>query len=179
MFRADDAPQLRFDKVVVRVAERLRAGVGPSVPRGRVVIITVTAPIRQAAKTAAALEQRLRARLASSPSRRVVRLTICGNRIGVGIESAPRALASPVVLFVHNPGTDARVLLAMTRAWASWLRRHGRRTAAKDMSHRSPCAYSPGAMDAYRHLASTLGPTTTGGTLSIVFADGRKERLEV
>lgn len=174
-----DEPQLRFDKVVIRVSERLRVALRPVVPRGVTVVVTMTAPIRQAAKTTAALEARIRTQLARPARRRAARAVGHGNRIRIGFESSVPHGASPVVVFVHNPGTDPRVLLDMAHQWALWLRRLGRRKAARDITYRSHYQYSPGAVEAYQHLAFTLGPPTAGRTLSIVFADGRKEALEV
>ena len=173
-----DEPHLRFDKVVIRVSERLHVALRPVVPRGVTVVVTMTAPIRQAAKTAAALEARIRAQLERPARRRAARAVVHGNRIRIGFESRVPDGALPVVVFVHNPGTDPRVLLDMAHQWALWLRRLGRRNAGREITYRSHYQYSPGAMDAYQHLASTLGPPTAGQTLSIVFADGRREALE-
>src|SRR5215467_14055812 len=52
-------PRLRFDKVVTRLMERLQAAVREIVPDGTTVLLTVTAPIRLASKTAAALEDKI------------------------------------------------------------------------------------------------------------------------
>src|SRR5579862_8231056 len=52
-------PRLRFDKVVIKLMERLQSTCGEIVPEGMTVLLTVTAPIRLAAKTAAALEDKI------------------------------------------------------------------------------------------------------------------------
>src|SRR5215813_14559689 len=56
--------RLRFDKVAVRVVEHLRSTLREAVPEGVTVLVTITAPIRLASKTAAALEDKIRALLA-------------------------------------------------------------------------------------------------------------------
>src|SRR5579862_5435604 len=50
--------RLRFDKVATRLLERLQGALGQTVPDGIAVLVTVTAPIRLASKTAAALEEK-------------------------------------------------------------------------------------------------------------------------
>ena len=55
--------RLRFDKVVLRLIADLRARLGAAVPDRQTVIVTVTAPIRLPAKTAAALHNEIRGRL--------------------------------------------------------------------------------------------------------------------
>ena len=66
-------PRLRFDKVAVGLVSRLQAALGAAVPADRIVMLTVTAPIRQDSKTTAALEDRIRTCL----TRRSARVEIC------------------------------------------------------------------------------------------------------
>jgi hypothetical protein len=49
-------PRLRFDKVATRLIERLQAALAENVPDRMTVVLTITAPIRLASKTAAVLE---------------------------------------------------------------------------------------------------------------------------
>ena len=48
-------PRLRFDKVALRLVRDLQAVLSEAVPDGEAVVLTVTAPIREPAKTAAEL----------------------------------------------------------------------------------------------------------------------------
>ena len=57
-------PRLRFDRVALGLVRRLQARLCESVPDGKTVILTITAPIRVPAKTAAALENKIRTSLA-------------------------------------------------------------------------------------------------------------------
>jgi hypothetical protein len=52
--------RLRFDRVAIRLIERLQATLEETVPDGMTVLVTITAPIRLPSKTAAALEDRMR-----------------------------------------------------------------------------------------------------------------------
>jgi hypothetical protein len=56
-------PRLRFDRVVTRLIQGLHASLGETLPGGTTVVLTVTAPIRLPSKTAAALEEKIRALL--------------------------------------------------------------------------------------------------------------------
>ena len=57
-------PRLRFDRVALGFVRRLQAALSASVPDGRTLILTITAPIRVPSKTAAALEDNIRTYLA-------------------------------------------------------------------------------------------------------------------
>lgn len=62
-------PGLRFDRVVVALAERLQSDLRERVPRRQTVMIAVTAPILQPGATAAALVESVRHRLERRPAR--------------------------------------------------------------------------------------------------------------
>jgi hypothetical protein len=102
---------LRFDRVVQRVAAELRAHATLVVPDGATVLVTLTAPILQPAKTVEALRAKLAALVARPSSPRDVLADVLGNRVRLRLRRpAPRG-ASKLVLFVHNPDVDARQLL--------------------------------------------------------------------
>jgi len=107
-------PRLRFDKVVLRLIGGLQAALREAVPDGQAVMLTVTAPIRLPGKTAAALESRIRDRLARRSAR--IAETIHGNRVRVRIVTGVSAKASKVIGFVHNPETDAEMLLNLAQS---------------------------------------------------------------
>src|SRR5258708_40309211 len=58
-------PRLRFDRVALGLMRRLQAALSESVPAGRALIVTVTAPIWPPSKTAAALAADVPRRLAA------------------------------------------------------------------------------------------------------------------
>ena len=107
---------MRFDKVALRLVGGLQAALSASVPDGAAVVLTVTAPIRLAAKTAAALESNIRDRLARRPARVELRDTICGNQIRVRLVKGVSRRTPKVIGFVHNPDCDGDVLLAVTQS---------------------------------------------------------------
>ena len=73
-------PRLRFDRVALGFVRRLQAALSASVPDGRTLILTITAPIRVPAKTAAALEDNVRTYLARQSGEGVAKHTIHGNQ---------------------------------------------------------------------------------------------------
>ena len=76
-------PRLRFDKVATRLMERLRATLGESVPDGMTVLVTVTAPILLASKTAASLEGKIQSLLERGALGRDDKDTIHRNRVRI------------------------------------------------------------------------------------------------
>jgi hypothetical protein len=114
-YRGAVKPRLRLDRVAVGVVARLRAALGRAVPDNRTIVVTLTAPIRRAAKTAAAMEEQIRLRLRRrSMGRSADR--IHGNKIQIWILKGGTALTSKLVGFVHNPDSDPAILIGLTRA---------------------------------------------------------------
>jgi hypothetical protein len=109
-------PRLRFDKVALGLIGRLQTALGNAAAPDRTVIVTVTAPIKLAAKTAAALEKRTRLSLARPSARVQFKDTIHGNQIRVRVVKTGDACASKVIGFVHNPYPNAELLLDVTEA---------------------------------------------------------------
>jgi len=115
---ADGAkPRLRLDKVARGLVHQLQTSLNDVVPDGRTVIVTITAPIRQDAKTTVALEQIIRAALQGRSARTDLKEVIHGNQIRVRIVRTGCAKAQKLVGFVHNPDPGADdVLLDSTEA---------------------------------------------------------------
>jgi hypothetical protein len=109
----ESMPRLRSDKVATRVVERLQAALAEAVPDGMTVLVTITAPIRVPAKTAAILEDEIRALLKRKSLRRDVIDTIHGNRVRIRLLKDQSARVPKLIGFVHNPDTDPRLLLEM------------------------------------------------------------------
>lgn len=111
-------PRLRLDRVAVGLVHRLRSKLQDAVPEDRAVVFTITAPIRQAAKSAAAMENLIRARVRRGPSGRSVG-SIHGNRVQVRVLKGSSAPTARLVGLVHNPDTDPTVFVELTRALLS------------------------------------------------------------
>ncbi len=109
-------PRLRFDKVALGLVRRLQTGLNESLPDGKTVVFTVTAPILQPSKTAAALEARIRTLLKGRPARAELTDTIHGNRIRVRVMKDGTGRASRLIGFVHNPDSDPASLFDVTRS---------------------------------------------------------------
>ena len=102
---------LRFDKVAVGLVERVRAAVSDAVPAGVTVGLTVTAPIRMDSKTSVALAEKIRMLLGQRRKSADATATIHGNRVRIRVFKSGSRSAPKVLGFVHNPDTDARLIL--------------------------------------------------------------------
>jgi hypothetical protein len=107
--------RLRFDKVANRVTGRLRAAAVDIVPGGMTVVVTITAPIRLASKTAASLEGLIRSHLAQKRTGRDAKATIHGNRVRVRILKKEFERTPKLIAFVHNSDSDSELLLDITQ----------------------------------------------------------------
>jgi hypothetical protein len=173
-------PRLRFDRVVLGLFRRLRAGIAPSVPDGDAVLITVTAPIRLPAQTAAALEDRVRDGLAKRPTHVEIDEAMCGNQVRARVVKDVSRRTPKVIGFVHNPDSDADLLLDLTQAMLQQI------GAAADK--RPPAAFTGDRWlvvvhesglphpETYRHIYATIADTTDFNQVLLVLA-GRVENL--
>ena len=119
-------PRLRFDKVVMRLVGGVREAMGEAVPDGDTVAFTVTAPIRQAAKTARAIEDEIGGCL-KRPAKSVERtLTIHGNGIALRLLRGGVKGAARVIGFVHNPDVDGACCSTLCRRCRRVSARHRR-----------------------------------------------------
>ena len=109
-------PRLRFDQVALRLVRGLRAALSEAAPDGEAVVLTVTAPIREPAKTAAELESRIRGCLTGRSAEREFEETIHRNQIRVRLVKGVPSLGSKVIGFVHNPDCDRDVLLDLAQS---------------------------------------------------------------
>jgi hypothetical protein len=173
-------PHLRFDKVVVWLIERLRSTFSTTVPDGVTVVVTVTAPIRIASKTAAAIEEKVHAVLPRGSRSRDHKYAIHGNQVQIRLLTSKGKRAPKLIGFVHNPESDPLPLVEMTRELLSLndaKRSRKPRTQSSDrwlvlISHRSRVY-----LQAYRSIYSQLGYPTNFKKALMVFADGRVEDL--
>lgn len=106
---------LRFDRVALRFIDDVQSALREVVPEGRTLVFTITAPLRLASKTAAELEENVRAVLARRRTRFELDATINGNRVRVRLVNA-RANEARIVGFVHNPDCDPDILFAVTQS---------------------------------------------------------------
>jgi hypothetical protein len=109
-------PRLRLDRVALGLMDRLRVAVEASVPEDRTIIVTITAPIRLASKTAASMASSIRRRLARRAAAGRSIHNIHGNTIQIWILPRAGAMTSKLVGFVHNPDANPRILIEVTRA---------------------------------------------------------------
>lgn len=169
-------PALRFDKVVIRLMERLQATLGETVPDGVTVLLTVTAPIRMPSKTAAALEDRIQALLRQGPPARDERDTVYGNGVRIRFLRDKSGRAPKLIGFVHNSDSDPLLLFNMTGELLELVSRTTGRRAARLRGDRWLVAISAGGssrLEAYRYIYSQLQPASGYTKVLMVFGDGR------
>jgi len=113
-FRGVKEPRLRFDRTAVGLVRRLQATLAKSVPDGKTVVVTITAPIRQDSKTSVVVEDKIRELLGTR--RAQFKATIYGNRIQVRVLKGGTSRTSGLIGFVHNPEPNPVALFDVTRS---------------------------------------------------------------
>ena len=78
--------------------------------------MTVTAPIRLAAKTAVDVEEKARTLLARRSARRELASSVHGNQVRIRILNGCPAGAAKFIGFVHNPDSDPTALFEVAQA---------------------------------------------------------------
>jgi hypothetical protein len=109
------AVRLRFDRVALRFVKSFQASLGAIIPDGRTLVVTITAPIRLPARTAAVLEEKIRRVLARGAVLEVHE-TIHGNRVTARLLRRRITADASAIGFVHNRDSDPEILFAAMRA---------------------------------------------------------------
>lgn len=182
MIKWDDQakPRLRFDKVVLGLIGRLQTGLHATVPDGKTLIVTVTAPIRLPGKTADTLEDRILSSLAHRSARLELKDTIHGNQIRVRLVKSFGG-TSRVIGFVHNPDSDPEILLGVTDLLLKCI--------GADAGKGMPAGFAgdrwlvigyegkPIQVDTYRQVCSQISLPSDLKKVLMVFAGGLVESL--
>jgi hypothetical protein len=104
-------PRLRFDRVALGFVRSLSAALSESVPDGKVVVVTVTAPIWKDSKTSAVLQDEIRTLLAARRAK--FEVTIHKNRVRVRVLKGGASATPKLIGFVHNPDPSPAVLYGL------------------------------------------------------------------
>jgi hypothetical protein len=183
-------PRLRLDRVVLAMARRLHDALRDSIPDGQTVMITITAPIRQAGKTAGDIVARLPASLQDRGSRLEMDAVLYGNRIRAGLLKGVAAHVPKAILLVHNPDDAADVAGSLLRLTQSLLAhsgagggggrgagvRHAKRRAAGRWLVLAPAAGKSQAAT-LRHILAQAGMAAAFAKVLLADARGRVEVL--
>lgn len=161
-------PRLRFDRVALGFVRRLQAALSEAVPEGKTVIVTITAPIWQPSKTASALEDIIRNRLAPRSAALVppgkAKYRIHENQIRVRLVRGGSRRASKVIGFVHNPNSDPELLLDMTQSLIEGIgAKSGKGGPARSAEDRWLVLAGedlPSSIETYRQVYSQLSIST-------------------
>jgi hypothetical protein len=174
-------PRLRFDKVALRLVRALQANLSEVVPDGEAVIVTVTAPIRLASKTAAAVEDEVRMCLARRSPGVEIKDTIHGNEVGIRHVKGLSCPAPKVIGFVHNPDSDPGILMDVTHSLLKCIgAAAAKRAPARFAGDRWLVVAVEGGLshfEIYRQAYSHLSLSTAFQKILMVLADGRVEML--
>ena len=171
---------LRFDKVVAGLTQRLRGALDEIVPERMTVVLTLTAPIRLPAKTADALEDKIRTLLRRKSPLRDAKETIYGNHVRIRILSDQSEPASKMIGFVHNPNWDPLLLMEITEELIEII---GSKAVRRPMISAGGrwlvLVGSAGSsyLGAYRHLCSQIPMATEFKKIVVVLPDGQVEVL--
>ena len=169
-------PRLRFDRVALRLVEGLQSALHEAVPDGRTLVLTVTAPIRLPAKTAAALEERIRNGLARRPTQVELRETVHGNQVSARLVKGGTRGTAKVIGFVHNPEPEPGALMDMAQSLLECLgAKAGRGAPATVAPDRWLVIVDEDGLlpvETARHIAQLAVPTDVTKIL-VVRADGR------
>ena len=104
--------RLRFDKVALRFGTQLQDALREVVPGGSTVLVTITAPLRQASKTANELVDTL---CVVGATKTDLHATLYDNSIVVRVASGS-AGKNNVIVLVHNPHPNAAALLDVAQS---------------------------------------------------------------
>ena len=108
---------LRFDRVAVRVLDRLQRNADSEMRTAVSVALTLTAPVRSPGKTATALQQEIGALLQTSAPGDGRRVELYGNRAELRLVTRVSARLPSLLGFIHNPDVDAATILALAERW--------------------------------------------------------------
>jgi hypothetical protein len=167
-------PRLRFDRVVLRVFERLRTTFRDEVPGGVTVVFTLTAPIRVPGKTVAVMEERIRALLGKRTSRGLLTETIHGNEVRIRILRGVKTATAPLVGFVHNRDSDTAILFDLTHALLQCVGSIGRARTGTSAGRWLAIAMEdePLWTETYRYVCAQVFAQTDFKRVLLVAADG-------
>jgi hypothetical protein len=166
-------PRLRFDRGALGLVDRLQTALCGSVPEGKTVVVTVTAPIRMRSRTAAALQEKIRTFVTARTAPARFTATIHGNQIQVHLLKGGTSQLTKLIGFVHNPDPDPTILIDVTRALLACT---GSRPHAGSARNRWLAIANQNALvpiETYRQVCSQLGVRKVFGQTLVVLAGGR------
>jgi hypothetical protein len=173
--------RLRFDKVVFSVIRRLRAALGETVPEGKTVIVTITAPIRLAAKTTATLEDMIQTCLTPRSARAEVRDTVHGNQIQIRVVKSGATQIPKVIGLVHNPHANPDMLVDMTQSLIQEVGAPASKLGSGGSAKERWLVVAIGGglshIQTYRQIYAVLAISTAFKNILMVSAEGQVETL--
>ncbi len=179
--RSSKPPRLRFDRVVLELFDRLRAGLDDAVPAGTTVVVTVTAPVRLSGKTAVEIVEHTRALIARRGAGRELRVDVHGNEIRIHILRLGSSSGPRVVGFVHNRDSDPSPLFDLTGMLLRGIGVVVRKRAPRGIRRWLVVVIEdePAWIKTYGHVCSQLVAGLAFERVVLVGEDGEVSPLEV
>lgn len=164
-------PGLRFDRVALGLIARLQTALYETVPDHETVLVTITAPIRLPAKTAAAMTEKIQNLVATraAPARLTAR--IHDNDIQAHVLEGGTARTSRLIGFVHNPDSDPTTLIEVTRSLLARVDSRQRAAGSRWLVVAAQDAAVP--LETYRQVWAQLGLRNAFEKTLVVVAGGR------
>lgn len=175
----EEKPHLRFDKVALRFVRDLQGALQNAVPDGKTLILTITAPIRMASKTAGAFESQMKDRLVRGRAYLMLAETMQGNQMRARLVKGAKG-ASRVLGFVHNPNIDGKVLIEMAQGILDSIgeaKKTARPNPARDRWLVIIERGGHSRLDVWRHICSELSIPGKFGKILVCDVDGRIKDL--
>jgi hypothetical protein len=173
---AASKPRLRFDRVATRLMQRLRDRLDEDAPDGTSVLLTITAPIRLPAKTAAALEDKIRARLRRGTAGRDEKDVIHGNQVRIRLLRDESGRAPGLIGLAHNSDSAPLQLLNTTQQLLEQISAKAGAFAPQAAAERwlvVISAQESSWLEAYRSIYAQSRYAAGFGRILVVFGDGR------
>ncbi|MGH6993346.1 MAG: hypothetical protein ACREEH_08415 [Caulobacteraceae bacterium] len=170
--------RLRFDKVALRLLAGFRKTALAEEPIGAWAFLSCTAPIRLAARTAQAIEERVRKSPRQVRPRSEFAETIHGNEVRLRLLEAQGV--SQAVGFIHNRGIDPGVLFDLAEALLERLEPKGSPGApAPHVGERWLLLAANGAHAPVEICRSVLSQVSLPAELTTVVMGSRGGRLQI
>lgn len=165
-------PRLRFDRTAIGFVARLQKALTKSIPDGRTLVVTCTAPIRQDSKTSKELQAKLESMLAGGRKR--LESTIAGNRIQARVLQG-HAQPGRLLGFIHNPEPAPEILFSLTRAVLRSLDAGSLLPAGEALTVRNQDGRVP--VQALQYICTALRAQAVFSRV-LVFEDGKSTPLK-
>lgn len=171
-------PRLRYDRVAIRFVRDLRGSLRPYLAGCESALFSIRAPILQAGKTVAVLEEKLRSLRERRVEKTEFQTRFSGNQIRVRVGRSASGRESEVLGFVHSAGSNPAIILNAAQSLLDCLRsKAGAAAVAQGHDRWLVLVGAPALGETYRDACSQLSSPTGFAKILLVSGDSRIETL--